>query len=305
TWDTARYTNWQDELIGGTAHITNAQLTLSGGTANTQYRIGSGYRRETTVFPGDNTNQRASLIMAIDNYSLHEKFKTSLSINYSLVTANMLSVDLTSLALRLPPIAPALFDSMGNLNWNGWTGSLENPVAYTRRPFDAETRNLIANAVLSYAIRKGWDMKVNLGSTNTMYDVIHILPISAISPNAAQVNNSRFGRSEFNNWIVEPQINWKSSLGDGRLEVLIGTTFLEQRAEGLVQYASGFTSESLMKNIAAAAQVVSGVNYFTQYRYHAIFGRINYNYKSRYIVNLTSRRDGSSRFGPGKQFAFF
>jgi hypothetical protein len=61
----------------------------------------------------------------------------------------------------------------------------------------------------------------------------------------------------------------------------------------------------LMKNIAAAAQVGNGTNYYTQYRYQALFGRINYDYKSRYIINLTGRRDGSSRFGPGRQFAFF
>lgn len=41
------------------------------------------------------------------------------------------------------------------------------------------------------------------------------------------------------------------------------------------------------------------------YRYQAAFGRLNYNWQGRYIVNLTGRRDGSSRFGSGKQFANF
>jgi hypothetical protein len=43
----------------------------------------------------------------------------------------------------------------------------------------------------------------------------------------------------------------------------------------------------------------------TQYKYQAIFARVNYNWQQRYIVNLTARRDGSSRFGPGNQFANF
>ncbi|PTS87431.1 SusC/RagA family TonB-linked outer membrane protein, partial [Flavobacterium sp. HMWF030] len=43
----------------------------------------------------------------------------------------------------------------------------------------------------------------------------------------------------------------------------------------------------------------------TQYRYQAFFGRLNYNWEQRYILNFTARRDGSSRFGPGKQFANF
>ena len=305
SWDTTRYTDWQDELIGGTAYITNAQLTLAGGSESTQFRIGSGYRRETTVFPGDNSNQRASFTMAINNSSAGGKLNTDLSVNYSFLKSNMLIEDLTMMALRLPPIAPPLFDNTGNLNWNGWTSNLENPLAYTRRPFDAKTRNLIANGAITYTILDELHAKVNLGYTNTMYDVVNVIPISAISPSAAQVNNSRFGRSEFNNWIVEPQINWKPKWGNGQFDVLFGATFLDQKTEGLAQYASGFTSEALMKNIAAAAQVGNGTNYYTQYRYQALFGRINYDYKSRYIINLTGRRDGSSRFGPGRQFAFF
>ena len=52
-WDPQRNTDWQKELIGGTAHYTDAQATVSGGNTNTQYLIGSGYHKETTVFPGD------------------------------------------------------------------------------------------------------------------------------------------------------------------------------------------------------------------------------------------------------------
>ncbi len=33
--------------------------------------------------------------------------------------------------------------------------------------------------------------------------------------------------------------------------------------------------------------------------------RLNYTYEDKYILNITGRRDGSSRFGPGKQFGNF
>lgn len=305
TWDATRYTDWQDELLGGTAQITNAQVTLSGGDANTQFRIGSAYRRETTVFPGDNVNQRTSVSAAINNTSVNRKLNVNFSVNYGLGTSNMLSEDLTGQALRLAPNAPALYDSNGKLSWDGWTSSNVNPLAYTERTFEARTRNLLANAVISYSILEELDGKVNMGYTNTMYDAVTVIPESAMGPDAFQVNHSRFARSEFNNWIVEPQLNWKTQLGEGRVDVLVGTTFLEQRTQGLAQYANGFTSEALMRNISAAADIINGTSYFTQYRYHAVFGRVNYDYKSRYIINATGRRDGSSRFGPGKQFAFF
>lgn len=304
-WDTTRYTDWQKELIGGTARVMDAHLTLSGGNANTRFRIGSGYRRESTVFPGDNANQRTSVIMGINSTSDNEKFNADLSVNYSLATSNMLSEDLTSAALRLAPNAPALRDDGGNLSWDGWTTSYDNPVAYTQRPFESEATNLIANGVMTYSILDNLDAKVNLGYTNTIYDAVTINPARTVNPGAEQVNRSRFARSEFGNWIVEPQINWTPELRDGRLDILLGATFLDQKTEGVAQYANGFTSEALMRNIAAAAEVLEGTSYYTQYRYQAFFGRINYLYKSRYIVNITGRRDGSSRFGPGRQFAFF
>ncbi len=43
----------------------------------------------------------------------------------------------------------------------------------------------------------------------------------------------------------------------------------------------------------------------TVYHYNALFGRLNYNWKEKYLLNLTARRDGSSRFGPGRQFGNF
>ncbi|MEI9806648.1 MAG: hypothetical protein WDO16_01505 [Bacteroidota bacterium] len=69
-WDTTRYTDWQKELIGGTANYLDAQVTVSGGEKNTQFSLGSGYHRETTVFPGDNSDQRISVHGSITNASL-------------------------------------------------------------------------------------------------------------------------------------------------------------------------------------------------------------------------------------------
>src|SRR5213075_1679611 len=109
----------------------------------------------------------------------------------------------------------------------------------------------------------------------------------------------------FQNWIVEPQLNWMRKFGKGTVDVLAGSTFEEQRTEGLSQTASGFSSEAYMKNLSAATNKTVSTNYYSQYRYNAVFGRINYNYDQKYIINLTGRRDGSSRFGPDKQFANF
>ncbi len=72
--------------------------------------------------------------------------------------------------------------------------------------------------------------------------------------------------------------------GTGKLEVAITGT--------------GFVDEALMKNIGAAQDRSGATNYYSQYRYASLFGHINYGLLERYIVDVTMRRDGSSRFGP-------
>jgi hypothetical protein len=67
----------------------------------------------------------------------------------------------------------------------------------------------------------------------------------------------------------------------------------------------GFESNALITNLAAAANItISGDNKL-EYYYAAVFGRVNYQYKGRYLLNLTGRRDGSSRFGVNQRFASF
>lgn len=304
-WDVNRYTNWQKELIGGSAQTTDAQLSISGGDRITQFSFGGGYHKETTVFPGNNSDQRISTHLNISNTSLNGKFKSMLSLNYTSLNSALLTRDLTLLALTLPPDAPALYDEHGDLNWENDTW--ENPLRYTVRQNDANTTNLISNIVLSYEIVPGLELKSSLGYTNTVMKSIATTPnrfygpaLRAVTPHA-----STFANSNFRNWIVEPQINWIKKIGTSNLNLLIGTSFLEQVKEGAVLIGSGFANESLMKNIGAATDRSSGTNYYSQYRYHAFFSRINYTLRDRYIIDLTGRRDGSSRFGPGKQFANF
>src|SRR5690606_21870643 len=104
---------------------------------------------------------------------------------------------------------------------------------------------------------------------------------------------------------TEPQISWRPTIGTSQITALIGASFLELISESAARYGNGFSSEALMKNLNSADQITKGASSYAQYRYHAIFARINYSLSGKYIVNLTGRRDGSSRFGPGKQFANF
>jgi TonB-linked SusC/RagA family outer membrane protein len=306
TWDTTRYTDWQKTLIGGVAKYQDAQITISGGSDNTKYRIGGNYHRETSVFPGDFSDRRAGMYLSLTNASANQKFRSTLSIIYSNEVTTLPGSDLTSVALTLAPNAPALYDNEGKLNWENNT--FNNPVRYFNIPYNSTINNLIGNIGLSYELIKGLTIGTNLGYTTTVTRETSKRYKTAFNPTIADIigHSATFGNGNFNSWLIEPQLNYASQLGKGKLEILIGTTFQNQVQDQVSLTGSGFLNEALMDNISAAvATTITSTFAYSKYRYSAGFGRINYSFLNKYIFNITGRRDGSTRFGPNKQSANF
>ncbi len=301
-WDTTRYTDWQEEIFGGTANVTNAQASISGGTTNTQFLIGLGYYNETTVFPGDFGTRKISGHFNLNHISLNKKFKASFSLTYSNEDNDLPSNDITSFLTTAPN--PSIYDENGDLNWEN--GVFNNPFSTFQQQYDANTDNLVTNGVLSYELIPGLEIKGNLGYTKMRIDENWILPKSSFNPAFRLASGfSYFGNNEFSSWVLEPQMGYNKKISKGELRVLIGATFQENIREGRTLIATGFNSDAMLENILAASTVTPSRVAFSQYNYNAIFGRINYNWDGKYIVNATARRDGSSRFGPGNQFANF
>src|SRR5262249_47220234 len=141
-WDTTRYTDWQKLLIGGVAHYTNAQAFFSGGNVNTQFIIGGSYSKQATPFPGDYSDKKISGYFNINHLSSNQKLKALFSASYVDENNVLPPVDFTSL-IKLPPDAPALYDGVGNLNWQNNTWA--NPFANLYKRARAITDNLFGN----------------------------------------------------------------------------------------------------------------------------------------------------------------
>ncbi|MBP1222345.1 SusC/RagA family TonB-linked outer membrane protein [Flavobacterium sp. 1355] len=306
TWDQNRYTDWQKEFIGGTAQITSLQTSVTGGSAKTQYLLSGSTRNETTVFPGAFKYNRGSIHFSFNHVSEDDKFRLNFSAGYSAQKNFQPGTDLTRISRLLAPNAPALYDSNGNLNWqnNSW----ENPLAAYEAKFNAKINDLTANAVLSYNILQNLQIKSSFGYTDLRNNENMIQPSTMYNPSLGLGSESSGISTNLtlrSSWIVEPQINWSFNLGQGRMETLFGGTFQSQTSNRLFQSGYGFSSNSLIGDIASATLKVIDYSDESIYKYQAFFTRFNYNYDDRYILNITGRRDGSSRFGPGKQFANF
>ena len=306
TWDQNRYTDWQKELLGGTVSYKDANASVSGGSAATQFLVSGTLHDETTVFPGDYGYQRGVLRSNINHASENNKFKMSLSTGYTLQDNNQPAVDLSRTALLLAPNAPALYNVDGSLNWEGSTW--ENPLASLDSKYRTKTYDFIVNSLLSYTVLPGLEVKSSFGITDTKHDETRSTPSTIYDPAyeagpeySSLVVNTVARRS----WIAEPQVSWSKQWEYGKTELLAGGTFQQQKGSKLLQSADGFASNSLINNLASAFSVRTLQDEQTDYKYQAFFGRFNYSHMDKYILNLTVRRDGSSRFGPGKQFATF
>lgn len=306
TWSRNRYTDWQDVLIGGTANTTNVNTSISGGNNNTRFLVGGGFYRETTVFPGDFSYKRGNGHLNLFHESDNKKFKGDFTVNYSEENNDLLPYDLMAYVM-LPPNAPSPREENGSLNWENGTFN-NNPLLYLSQKYQATSDNFIGNTILTYELIPGLNLKTSLGYSKKNRQEVNTQPVSALSPflslTSAQ-SYAYFNDSRVKTWIVEPQATWFREFGESKLDVLVGTTFQRNIAEEKVEEATGFSSDALIENIDAAAIVDVRSATQTEYKYTALFGRLNYNLKGKYIANLTARRDGSSRFGFANRFANF
>lgn len=301
TWDSTRYTDWQEELLGGTARITDGQLAISGGTSTIQARISGGYRRETTAYPGGFNYQRAAGRINLALSTPDKRGKVAVAAGYVADKNYLPRMDMAYFVTTAPN-SPAIHDQDGLLNWeNGF----DNPMAHFLRYYKANTSNLSTNVVMSYDVWRGLQLKSSLGYNSMLMDEVQPNPMRANNPSNTNVGFSQFATGSSKSWIFEPQINYIGKIAKGQLSALIGTTFQEEirKQEGI--NAVGYTNDALLENRAAAARFYPLNGSYYQYRYSALFARVNYNWQGKYILNLTARRDGSSRFGPGRQFANF
>jgi TonB-linked SusC/RagA family outer membrane protein len=300
-WDSTTTTDWQDQFLGGTAKMTDAQATVSGGDQRTRILFNTGYHYETPVFPGDYKDQRISTRLNIDHNSQNKKFNANLGINYTYNNTTLLARDLSTL-YNLPPNLPS-YNPDGSLYWNA---NFTNPASYRFVKYLGKTNNLMANAILRYTVLPGLDLKTSVGfgrvqlEQNTQNPALSKSPLSGTATHSAL-----FANIDQKSYIVEPQATYNKNIAAGTLSALLGGTFQSTLNTSLGMSGDNYSSPALLGSITGAGTTTAPIYRYTLYRYNSIFGRLNYEWQSKYLLNAVLRRDGSSRFGPGKRFGTF
>ena len=233
--------------------------------------------------------------------------------NYMVDRNQLPGFDFTGASILLEPVAPPLYNSDGTLNWapnasgsSTWTNPLATTL-YTKS--DIKTNSLVSNLILGYTILPGLDVRSSFGYTNLETNDFKGSEIESVAPENRNVTpNPRtalYGKRLIHSWIIEPQLTYHKTIGQGVLEGLLGYTINQEEREYNTLQGMGFSNDAALRNPQAATSLTIYSLGYSLYKYNAVFGRLNYNWKKKYIVNFTVRRDGSSRFGDKNKFHNF
>lgn len=303
-WDTTRYTNWQKEILSAGSE-TSISAGLRGGDYRTAFNFNTNYAKQVDLMSRSGANQRATLNFNLNHRSSDQKLGLNFGVKYGYTKVDAIS-DRTT-AFTLAPNAPPIFNEKGNLNYQAWNEAnmlFDFPFNYLLKPATNKIHRLIGNLDISYELAKGLTLSVSSGYSFMDGNNSFLTPIASQNPLFNPSGMAVFGKSGSNDWIIEPQLKYSRMISKGTLTVQAGGSLQNSTTRGTTITGFGYTNDALLHSIANAPvqRIMEGV---TEHKYAAFFGRINYNWGSKYLLNLNGRRDGSSRFAPGRQYGNF
>lgn len=305
-WDTNRYTDWQKKLWGNLGKQTSAIMTLSGGDAQTQFRLSGNYGRQTEVLTESGSNQRGTLSLNLGHNSDDRKFKVNFTALYGYTSVNTIP---TPSAVLVAPNAPEIYDADGNLNFSEWRYGADNstaafPFASLENPYTSSTQSLNTNMQIGYEILSNLTFSTKFGYNFYINNSQTLNTLAGQDPAGVPMGMNFTGATTNANWIIEPQLDYGVKLFGGQLNLLLGGSVQKNNTKTSNTVGFGYDSDDLIESInLAPIKLPSERNGF--YKYAAVFGSLRYDWEGKYIVNVNGRRDGSSRFGPGKQYGNF
>lgn len=303
-FDQNKYTNWQKVIYGQNTSNTDVRASLSGGSANNTFIISAGYTKSTYNYPGDFSDQRYTLHSNLQHTSKDYRLTVGLTTDFG-YKQNRSAGYGGAQDVILSPNLPDLRDASGKLIWNYQGVDLTSSQFYSSllKPTDLHNYNFNTALQISYKLMKGLTISANMGYNRN--STIENSKEPGIAQNPTYINRqANFSDNNFQTINIEPQINYNRNIGRGAFSVLIGSTYKKNTSTSTYMTGQGYSNDNFLGSINGAPSVsvmdASGI-----YRYSAGFARLNYIYDSKYILNLTGRRDGSSNFGPGNQFGNF
>ena len=313
--------DWPD-MVTQNGSQQNHYLAVSGGGENINYHFGVGYNQEKGIYKGDDQN-RINFKGSVDA-KINSVISAGFSVNGARTRQEYANDAAIQHAYRMNPyMTPynsegVLNEKPGNYQALGTTSSYQfsdqaNPLLVMQSTSkQRETWRVLGNFYLKFDIIKGLDFKTTFSPSYTNYregyfegyknpDTGNFYD-SSLTTNATNLTNNR----SFS-WTWDNIINYN-------------TTIADDHSLGLMALFSSQASNT-EKSYWAATEVMDGTDWwnmgtgtynaddsYTSYTENSMISyafRLNYSYKSRYLLTATVRRDGSSKFTKDNRWGTF
>ncbi|HVU54007.1 MAG TPA: TonB-dependent receptor [Puia sp.] len=314
-------TNWVD-LIFGRGSITNHNLSISSGTDKTNFYLSMGYRYEKGIMESTD-NRKYSLRLNLD-HKVSNKIKVGGNIAAYWSRVNE-PFDVTTLLYYSSNSTPGTTPYMvkngqilyGGRNTDDESNNVINPLQYMRTWFFPQTGEYALGKLYGqWSILKDLQLDVN-GSAETYNKEWKQYKLSGAVQNLwnfqkdqITVNNANVAsvlQQDNDNSIyltLYSTLHYAHNFGDHHLSALAGLSREYYTIGSFSGSIQGFPGNNTWELNAGLSQPkVTGTS--SENALASYFGRVNYDYKGKYIVEGNLRYDGSSRFGPDNHWGLF
>ncbi|RAV49901.1 SusC/RagA family TonB-linked outer membrane protein [Mucilaginibacter gossypii] len=313
--NTSVNTNWQDQITQH-APVQNYNLVFSGGTEKTKFYISGTYNDQKGWILKNQINQyslRTNIENQANNWlTIGANLSVSRTQNHRLDNDNAFSTPEQIVALS--PITPVIDPRTGLLS-----GQLDPATGLPNSNFPVYFNPLL-NSENSYFITTDYR---NLGN---VFGEIKILPsltfrsevgVDILNSTEDNYSGSLTARNSgtnngvgFNSSITSINFNTNNFLhflkdfGKSTIDAVGGMTYQRQQNDLNSLNGEQFPSDAY-KKLTSSASITSALSSSTAYSLLSYFARANYKYHDRYLLSVSGRIDGSSRFGADHRYGFF
>lgn len=312
-------TDWQEEVFGKGVPIINHDLSISGGSEKINYSVSASHLDQQGIIGGDKSGFLRNTARAAIGADVTDKLKFKSNVIYSYFTRKTINENgLGSVlfnALNLPAtISP--YDTNGDFTLIPLTGlgnEIINPLAQVANTYnDYNYKKLNGSFGLDYKIFKDFVITSTIGFNTSNSESKTFGKQISYGGKVFDVKQSSVtqGAVNDNDYSFDLYGTYTKKIGENHnLVGVIGTTIFKQWGNGLsatgydVPYNSWEFAD--LKLISTVSKVLNNSSYDYDLRRLSYFGRVQYDYKGKYLLSAIIRRDASTRFGPTNKVGYF
>ena len=308
--------DWLGSLFGNSLS-TDHNLSISGGTEKASYRLSLGYMYDGSPLQyGNNNNQRYNFRLS-NSVKLTDKLSLESVIAYNR-QEQVSPTDIGSVLTTQTPMPGLPLTNMQGQAY-AW-GTWGSPVAKVEQGGDNKlsVSSLNISETLNYDITDWLSAHANVGYNNSTAnrDVVSNSVTyynftgtkSVLTTPSADASYYRATTAQTNFYSFSAYLNGHKKFGKHDLSLTLG---------GQYEFNDYKTWGVKVENIQTGLDIVNGSGDVTlngansektdkyQNAFLSFYGRFNYNYDDRYLLEVNGRYDGSSKFQPANRWAAF